>query len=281
MFNGFKPPMENWSKLPHEFIEALPLVETLGELKVILYILRHTWGFQDARKRITLDEFMKGRKRKDGSRLDGGTGLTEPTVRNGLERAEKHGFIVVEEDDRDLARIKRVYSLRERIHPGEDYGSDPKNLSVWPKESLGRTKKETLRKKPEKDTGVAKPPRVSAGSGPTPKVPEAVRVYRSITRLYPPKAWYERVEKATDLEFWREVILTWVGLGWNKRNVKGMLDYYHRGELPHVGGGDAASQRRKQEAPSEETRRAFAAHRARRRDAASLEAVGTATGTEG
>jgi len=34
----------------------------------VLYILRHTWGFQDTSKRITSDEFEHGRKRIDGTR---------------------------------------------------------------------------------------------------------------------------------------------------------------------------------------------------------------------
>ena len=72
---GFAEPEQNWSKLPHQLIEALPLIETIGEMKVILYVLRHTWGYHDDEKKITLDEFCNGRKRRDGSRLDGGTGL--------------------------------------------------------------------------------------------------------------------------------------------------------------------------------------------------------------
>ena len=57
MFTGFNEPKENWSKLPNEFVDALPMIETIGEMKVILYILRHTWGFHDDEKKITLDEF--------------------------------------------------------------------------------------------------------------------------------------------------------------------------------------------------------------------------------
>jgi len=44
MFPGFTEPTENWSKLPHSLIGALPDIRTVAELKVILYILRHTWA---------------------------------------------------------------------------------------------------------------------------------------------------------------------------------------------------------------------------------------------
>ena len=72
-FNGFEEPRQNWSKLPHQFIDAMPDFETVGEMKVVLYILRHTWGYHDTEKRITLEEFANGRKLRDGSRIDEGT----------------------------------------------------------------------------------------------------------------------------------------------------------------------------------------------------------------
>jgi hypothetical protein len=111
VFRGFIKPTSNFSKLPHQLIDLLPCIETVGELKVILYVLRHTWGYQDDSKRITVDEFMHGRKRRDGRRLDGGTGLSEHTVSDGVKRAMNHGFLSVHVDDRDRARIRKSYSL--------------------------------------------------------------------------------------------------------------------------------------------------------------------------
>lgn len=160
-FTGFVNPKENWSKLPHDLIDALPMVETIGEMKVILYVLRHTWGFQefgdDVKKRITFDEFMHGRKQKDRTRMDNGTGLTEPTLRDGIARAVEHGFIKVETDDRDLARVKKFYSLKmklqcpgvKKLSPANNQGErnpnpEVKNLSLYPKESLPRSEKDTL-----------------------------------------------------------------------------------------------------------------------------------------
>ena len=71
-FDGFDIPKENWSKLPNALIAALPLFTSASELKVVLYVLRHTWGYQefDNPKSITLDELAHGRKRKNGTRLD-------------------------------------------------------------------------------------------------------------------------------------------------------------------------------------------------------------------
>jgi DNA-binding MarR family transcriptional regulator len=142
-FPGFTGPEQNWSKLPHEFIDALPLVETIGEMKIILYVLRHTWGYHDEEKRITLDEFQNGRKRRDGSRIDNGTGLSKPTVIDGIERAIKHGFLQVEIDERDKARVKKFYSLT---------ASDVKKLDSNSQDSLQRSEKDTQERNLEEKT---------------------------------------------------------------------------------------------------------------------------------
>jgi hypothetical protein len=112
-FPGFPEPKENWSKLPHTLIEYLHLIKSAGELNVILYVLRHTWGYHDTEKKITLDEFKNGRKRKDGTRIDKGTGLAKVTIISGIKKAVEHGFLKVETDDTDRGRIKKYYSLKD------------------------------------------------------------------------------------------------------------------------------------------------------------------------
>lgn len=81
---------------------------------MVLYLFRHTWGFQefDKPKKLTTDEFMKGRKKKDGTRLDDGTGLSDRGVKNGLAEAIKHGYIVYHVDDSDKGRIKKYYMIK-------------------------------------------------------------------------------------------------------------------------------------------------------------------------
>lgn len=142
-FPGFYEPQSNYSKLPHQLINALVEINSIAELKVVLYILRHTWGFRDTHKRITLDEFMHGRKRKDGTRIDNGTGLSVNSVRKGIAEAEAHGFIVIDTDETDKARWKTAYSLR-TIEGEADY----QNLIIDNVTRLSefdtRTEKETL-----------------------------------------------------------------------------------------------------------------------------------------
>jgi hypothetical protein len=113
-FDGFEYPEQNWSKLPHQLTdELLPDIETVAELKLVIYLLRHTWGYQEFGifKHITVDEFIYGRKHKNGERMDRGTGLSEMSVRRGLETAIKRGLIEVIVDDRDKGRVEKHYRL--------------------------------------------------------------------------------------------------------------------------------------------------------------------------
>ena len=113
-FAGFEFPRQNWTKIPHALIDELHRFSTKGELAVVLYVLRHTWGFQDQWKKITLDEFENGRKRKDGSRMDGGVGMRKQAILKGIERAVEDGFLRVKKDTRDAARVEKHYMLNMR-----------------------------------------------------------------------------------------------------------------------------------------------------------------------
>lgn len=112
VFSGFLNPDEytaGFTQLQHSFIESLYMIESLAELKVILYIMRHTWGFQeyDVWRHITTEEFMHGR-----NNLDNGTGLSKASVIAGLDKAIEHEFVLCKVNDRDLARIKKYYKLK-------------------------------------------------------------------------------------------------------------------------------------------------------------------------
>ena len=159
-FSGFEYPHDHWSKLPHALIDQFSIISTVAELKVLLYVLRHTWGFQDfdAGRRITLDEFCHGRKRSDGTRLDGGMSLSPHGVKAGVRAAVEHGFLIRESDGRDAARSSHVYRLSMRsgqavkadgeegypaVPPSEDdeYPAVPLGVS----RSAMRSGKETLK----------------------------------------------------------------------------------------------------------------------------------------
>lgn len=149
-FPGFGIPEQNWFKLPNEWTNITAGMKSLAELKVVEYVLRHTWGFHEygIAKRISINEFMRGRRRADGSRLDQGTGLSNRSVIDGLRKAVSDGYLVEEIDDSDRGRIKKSYRLRMR--PGNELQPGVKilhrgmnNLHSRGEESSHRTEKET------------------------------------------------------------------------------------------------------------------------------------------
>jgi len=92
--------------------------------------------------------------------------------------------------------------------------------------------------KKEKREGAknAPPPTRQSKAAQIPK-PAAVHVYREIAHLYPHQSQYEIMDKAIgadqqSLARWGETVTAWCGCGWNPKNVKGMLDFYQRGEMP-------------------------------------------------
>src|SRR5438067_13515875 len=121
-FTGFSTPEANFFRLPNEWTDITAKVTSLAEMKLVEYVLKHTWGYSefDMVKKITTDEFMSGRKRKSGERIDRGTGLSNKSVIEGLQKAVAHGLLEVEIDDSDKARIKKYYKLKMKTPIEED-----------------------------------------------------------------------------------------------------------------------------------------------------------------
>jgi len=146
-FLGFNKPEANFFKLPNEWTDITAGLSSLAEIKVVEYVLRHTWGFQefDIVKKITLDEFMSGRKGKDDMRMDRGTGLSKQGVITGIALALEHGLLEVETDDTDKARIKKYYKLRmsEDRADVKSFDTGVNNLDSSGQEVRHRTEKET------------------------------------------------------------------------------------------------------------------------------------------
>lgn len=75
-----------------------------------------------------------------------------------------------------------------------------------------------------------------------------MQVFRSKSRKFPNKAWWERIDSTVgteqeDLDFWGAVVLFWTGTGYNPMNVVGMLQCFRNGELPGVRGYGKANWR--------------------------------------
>lgn len=122
-FVGFMPEdlEAEYFRMPVVWMLISAQIDNLAELKVVNYVIRHTYGYLDKKtqkplyqqaKKITTDEFVHGRKRNDGSLIDMGTGLSDTAVKDGLARAIEHGLLTCIIDDTDKARVKKYYALK-------------------------------------------------------------------------------------------------------------------------------------------------------------------------
>lgn len=113
-FSGFEASQQGWFEVPNEWIDICAEISSLAELKVVQYVMRHTWGHPEyaTRKPISIDEFRNGRQGSNGERMDKGTGLSKPSVIAGLRSAVERGLLSQEIDGSDRARGKKYYSLR-------------------------------------------------------------------------------------------------------------------------------------------------------------------------
>src|SRR5260221_203403 len=73
-FDGFEP--ANTTPVPDIVFDEVLTKLSGAELKVLLYIIRRTWGFKKATDAISLNQLQYGIKTRDGKQLDKGCGIT-------------------------------------------------------------------------------------------------------------------------------------------------------------------------------------------------------------
>ncbi|MEM0503580.1 MAG: replication protein [Archaeoglobaceae archaeon] len=115
-FEGFSLP--RYTQVPDEVFDVL--MPHLGEadLKVLLYIVRRTFGFKKESDAISFNQFLKGIRKSDGTYLDYGCGIKHrTTLSKALKRLERMGVIVSRKIvDEKGVRQATVYSLRFKEH---------------------------------------------------------------------------------------------------------------------------------------------------------------------
>jgi hypothetical protein len=116
-YEGFSTP--NGTVVPDDIFDVLAPNLTEAELRVLLYIVRRTFGFKKNSDSISLTQMVEGIKTKDGKVLDRGTGMTRRGVMKGCAGLVEKGIITVEKrwtekGDNEI----NIYSLRFRGDAG-------------------------------------------------------------------------------------------------------------------------------------------------------------------
>ena len=114
---GFSDPKENYYRLPNNWFDFwISFRAEFGDrfappLKVLEYVLLHTWGQNkfDGRIRLSANEIHSGRKGRKKTRLDSGVGVSENAVRKAAETLAKMGALNISQNHKDKARMMRTY----------------------------------------------------------------------------------------------------------------------------------------------------------------------------
>jgi hypothetical protein len=122
-FDGFSTP--NTTPVPDVFFDVLAPALKEAELRVLLYIIRRTYGFKKAADSISLRQMVDGIVKRDGQVLDRGTGLSKSGVTKALRALLDMGIIIHNHNSSpERGNEPTTYALRFKIplSTGEDKG---------------------------------------------------------------------------------------------------------------------------------------------------------------
>jgi hypothetical protein len=91
-FAGFRSP--NYTIVPDELFDRLLAILTGAEIKVLLYIIRRTFGFKKDADSISFNQICNGIQSPNGQIIDRGTGLATSTAQAAVKRLVEHKIIV-------------------------------------------------------------------------------------------------------------------------------------------------------------------------------------------
>lgn len=117
-FRGYTGP--NFTPVPDQLFDEQLADLSGAELKVLLYIMRRTFGFKRDADAISLSQMLHGIAKRDGQPLDKGTGLSKPTLLQTLRSlVEKQIVIAERRRSKEKGDEPTVYRLN-IIEPGTD-----------------------------------------------------------------------------------------------------------------------------------------------------------------
>jgi hypothetical protein len=129
-FKGYSKP--NYTPVPDElFDEQLPDLSG-AELKVLLYIIRRTFGFKKESDNISLNQLLHGITTKEDVVLDRGTGLSKKTLLDTIRNLIEKNLIISERrrskekgDEPTTYRLNIIGETAENTHPPRGVKSTP------------------------------------------------------------------------------------------------------------------------------------------------------------
>jgi hypothetical protein len=112
-FPGFNEP--TFTLTPDILFDDLAPDLAECELRVLLYVVRRTFGFKKSADTISINQMVDGIKTRDGRVLDRGTGMSRPSVVKGAKGLVEKGIVVATANrNPDGGDAPTTYQLRFR-----------------------------------------------------------------------------------------------------------------------------------------------------------------------
>jgi phage replication O-like protein O len=149
-YNGYSSP--NYTPVPDElFDEQLPDLSG-SELKVLLYIIRRTFGFKKDSDNISLNQLLHGITTKEGEVLDRGTGLTKKTLLEAIKSLVEKNLIITERRrSKEKGDEPTTYRLNVIGEPRENKNT-PRGVKIPPGGVVKNTPRPSDKNSPTQET---------------------------------------------------------------------------------------------------------------------------------
>src|SRR4051794_29911618 len=123
-FEGFESP--RGTNTPDIVFDVLAPNLKEAELRVLLYIIRRTYGFKKDSDNISISQMVNGITKSDGEVLDYGTGMGKAAVVRGASGLVEKGVVVAQRNQSSERGYEATtYTLRFKANP------------LYPKETRG------------------------------------------------------------------------------------------------------------------------------------------------
>ena len=120
-FRGYRRP--RYTPVPSQFLDEHLCFLSGSEVKVLLYIMRHTYGYGKNADHISARQISEGIVTQGGRRIDYGTGLSRSSVWKAIQSLEAKGLVeIIRETGPEGDYEINYYRVRE--HLGEDDGEE-------------------------------------------------------------------------------------------------------------------------------------------------------------
>ena len=106
----------NSTQVPNIILDKLMYRLPDAEFRVMIYICRRTYGFQREKDQISYSQFIDGIVKRDGTRLDGGCGLSRPSVSKALNTLIELKLVIKEKNVHgDIYKINLDVDFKEVV----------------------------------------------------------------------------------------------------------------------------------------------------------------------